>query len=202
MSQRGRRASDWTLDPEAFGRFLALLDDDVVEAAHLYERLRHKLIRLFEWRGCAVPEELADETLNRVIRKIDEGAEVPTERVAGYSVGVARFVFQEYLRQRRAETPAAPERERPPFVPGKHTTTDLRLGMLEDCLDRLSHKERDLIVRYYDHAKGGQIVQRRALAAELGVAANTLRIRVHRIRAKLLHWMIDAGLPASEETGA
>src|SRR5204863_6195928 len=58
------------LTRESFEILLAQLDPDRERAGELYETIRRKLIRLFEWRGCACPEDLADETFNRGARQL------------------------------------------------------------------------------------------------------------------------------------
>src|ERR1044071_7899691 len=70
------RRRDWQLSTLALERFLASLDSDRDRAAERYEHIRTRLLRFFEWRGCAFPDECADETITRVIRKIDEGAAI------------------------------------------------------------------------------------------------------------------------------
>ena len=64
------------LTAQAFIRLLERLGDNEEQAAKKYEDLRHTLIRSFEWRGAPFPEEHADETFNRLARKLDEGVEI------------------------------------------------------------------------------------------------------------------------------
>ena len=42
---------------------LKFLDPDRERAGERYETVRSRLIRLFEWRGCSSPEDLADEEI-------------------------------------------------------------------------------------------------------------------------------------------
>ena len=51
---------------------LAWLDSDRERAGQKYEEIRCGLIKIFVCQGCTDPEGLADETINRVIRKIPE----------------------------------------------------------------------------------------------------------------------------------
>src|SRR5262249_34915539 len=67
---------EWELTPEAFSKLLAELTPDPEVAGEKYEDLRGQLIKFFEWRGLLFPDQHADETLNRVARKIDEGERV------------------------------------------------------------------------------------------------------------------------------
>ena len=192
----GRRR-DWTLSPEALGRFLTYLDPDVAVAGRRYERLREKMIRLFEWRGCVFAEDLADETINRVIRKLEGGIDLEPEAVPRYSSGVAHRVYLEHLREVRRARPNSGDAGRAPWVPGRHETTDLRLDCLERGLGELKPADRDLILRYYgaDRIRG-----RRQLARDLGIAAGNLRIRAYRIRARLEKW-IDGEMQRQEAGG-
>ncbi len=188
---------DWTLSPEALGRFLMRLDGDVAAASRKYEVLREKLIRLFEWRGCVFAEDLADETINRVIRKLEGGVDLHSEEVPRYSSGVAHRVYLEHLREVRRGQPKPGDAGRAPWVPGRHETTDLRLDCLERGLGELGPTERDLILRYYG---ADRIRDRRQLARELGIEAGNLRIRAYRIRTKLEGW-IDGEMQRPETGG-
>lgn len=184
----------WTLSPEALGRFLILLDPDIAEAGRRYEHLRQKMIRLFEWRGCVFAEDLADETINRVVRRLDQGVDLAAGDIPRYSAAVAHRVFLEHLREVKRSRPESADAEGPPFLPGRHETTDLRLVCLERCLERLPLADRRLIVRYYGGDPKARIRNRRDLAAELGLSASHLRIRAYRIRAHL-QLLIEKEMP-------
>src|SRR5262245_45392253 len=88
---------DRYLTPEAFATFLTLLSPDPELAGEKYEELRRQLIKFFEWRCSFLADQLADETLNRVVRKIQEGEKVE-KNILALCLGIARFVFKEYLR--------------------------------------------------------------------------------------------------------
>src|SRR6185503_11175891 len=72
--------------PEAFDKLLALFSFDRDEAGKIYEELRIRLIRFFEWRGCGSADTLADQTFDRVMRKIDEGEEIENPKGFIYTV--------------------------------------------------------------------------------------------------------------------
>ena len=170
---------------DSLERLLALLDPDPAKAARCYQLLRKKLTRLFEWRGARFPEDLADETISRVARKLDEGVEIRSEDPFRYFCGVAHLVFKEVLRERK--------RERQLLEPGNWTPSqipeeepdDERMAFLQECLDRLPEGNRHLILSYHEGERRERIENRRLLADELDIPLNALRIRVHRIRAKL-----------------
>jgi hypothetical protein len=52
---------------------LAELHPDSERAGEQYEKIRRKLVKLFEWRDCAQAEGCADETFNGVAQKICDG---------------------------------------------------------------------------------------------------------------------------------
>jgi hypothetical protein len=90
---------NWILTPEAFAKLLAAFaPDSNEEAGAKYEAARIRLIKLFQWRGIFDAEEAADETLNRVARKIDEGEIV--RDISAFIGGIARFVLLEKLKSK------------------------------------------------------------------------------------------------------
>ena len=86
MSEAARHK--WALTQEAFDGLLTSLGPDRDAAADRYLEIRRNLVRLFEWRGCATPDEYADETINRCAKKISEGEQI--RDVSTYCIGIAR----------------------------------------------------------------------------------------------------------------
>ena len=170
------------LTAEGFEALLAQLDADRERAGERYETIRRKLVRLFDWRGCDSSEELADETINRVSRRMAEGIELRSSDPYGYFCGVAHHVYKEVLRQSSRQRRALESGGWPPPEPAGEAD-DLHLECLRRCLKGLTDKERDLVLRY--HQGENNIRNRQTLARELGIPLNALRIRVHRIRRKL-----------------
>ena len=89
-------AVPWELTASAFDRLLLRLDPDPSRAAVAYETLRLSLTRFFDWRGAHFPDECADETMNRLARRLDEGAAVADIR--SFALGIARLVLLEQAR--------------------------------------------------------------------------------------------------------
>src|SRR6185369_1081904 len=81
---------------ERFEGFLDWLSPDRARAGEEYERLRFCLCRFFSHRQCRFADELADETINRVILK---SSEEQIENKLAYCYGVARNVYRESLRK-------------------------------------------------------------------------------------------------------
>jgi hypothetical protein len=88
------------LTKDSFDRLLVWLDQDRERAADRYEEIRIRLIKLFETRGCANCEDLTDDTIDRVARRVHEIAGTYEGNPALYFHGVARMVYLEYLRKK------------------------------------------------------------------------------------------------------
>jgi len=171
----------WDLTQDAFDLLLAQLDTDRQEASKKYEFLRRKLVKFFEWRGCNFPEDLADDTINRVARKLEAGEEV--RDLAAYSAGVARLVFLESLRTRKQEEEVL--RAAPRSLAEPVDESDGRAECLDCCMRELSPANSQLIMEYYQENQRARIEARQQLAVRLGIPLNALRIRAHRIRVRL-----------------
>lgn len=175
---------EWTLTQEAFELLLSSFDTDRERAGQRYERIRLKLVKYFEWRGASLPDVHADETINRVARKIGEGEDV--HNLEAYFYGVARMVFNESLKSRGREHELLDEAFAVAAPAVEEDPDEARRGLcLDACLRRLSGENRDLIIEYYQEEKSGKIERRKRLAARLGIPLNALRIRAHRIRINL-----------------
>jgi DNA-directed RNA polymerase specialized sigma24 family protein len=165
------------LSGEAFSRLLARLNTDPTLAGEEYEKLRARLIYFFERKGCRIPAELGDETINRVARKVEEGFEI--EDVFKFSHGVARLVMLEYWNDPKREWEQLDERLSSP-EPDREFD-EHRVKCMKLCLQTLPSEERDLIVKNCSLDKNGK----EELAGSLGLSINALRLRVFRIRTKL-----------------
>jgi DNA-directed RNA polymerase specialized sigma24 family protein len=168
---------EWDITQDAFDKFLAWLDPSREQAGAKYEIVRRKLIKIFTCRGCSNCEDLADETINRVIRKMQDLADSYTGDPALYFYGVARIVHLEHVKKGPAPLPVPP-----PDPPEKK---EREYQCLDRCMGVLTPRNRQLMLEYYKEEKHAKIVHRKELAAQLGVAVNALRIRAHRVRASL-----------------
>lgn len=158
---------------EGFDHLLAWLHPDREEAGLVYEKIRRKLIRVFACRGCDSPEELADETIDRVAEKACDVAAGYLGDPALYFYGVARNICREYHKIRKVPTPLPPE----PAVESEE------LDCLEACMEHLTEKNREMLLEYYQEDRRAKIERRKLLADRYGLDMNALRIRLHRIRS-------------------
>lgn len=183
MDSVSTRKKGWALTQEAFDRLLARLDADRERAGEAYESVRHKLVKFFEWRGADSPEEQADETINRVARKVEEGEEI--RNLGAYFLGVARLVLLEVFKEREGKRAALELLPEPEPATEEDERAAQRRTCFESCLQSLARESRELIIEYYSEEKSAKIELRRNLAERLGIPLNALRIRAHRIRSRL-----------------
>ncbi|HZM98418.1 MAG TPA: hypothetical protein VFB70_03445 [Pyrinomonadaceae bacterium] len=173
----------WTLTQDAFDKLLIAFGGDRESGSEKYLEIRGNLTRFFEWRGCPFPEDHADETMNRVAKKVDAGEEILNP--AGYAMGVARLLLLEIVKGRQREQSALTEIGRESEAYEAEDDSEGRLTCLRNCLQTLSSENRDLILQYYQGEKSEKIQNRKKLMERLGVPVNTLRMRALRLRERL-----------------
>ncbi len=155
--------------------------------------MRRRLVAYFDRKNLTNFEELADETLNRVARRLEEEGTIESDTPAKYCYVVARFVLMEHLRETQKEKVMVESisRQQPAQSVAEHHAAQEKefkekmLNCLENCtlqLDPVNHK---IITRYYVGKERVKIENRRELAASLGITMNALSIRACRLRDKL-----------------
>ena len=175
------------LDQEAFRRFLVWLDEGTDSDGQKYLEMHRRLVSYFDHKNCTSPRELADETLARVARRLEEEGCITGATPPQYCYIVARFVFLEHRRQATLLPFNADE---PVASANTANTEDAEgnarmLQCLEQCLSKLELKQRELILGYYQGEQQVKIKHRRKLAAQFGLTMNALSIRACRIRDRL-----------------
>ena len=173
----------WTLTQDAFDRLLIALGGDRDSGGEKYLEIRTNLTRFFEWRGCSFPEDHADETFNRIAKKLDEGEQILNP--PGYAMGVARLLLLEILKSRQREQSALNEIGTAGETYVADDDGEDRLECLRDCLQTLSPDNRELILQYYQGEKSEKIRNRKKLLERLRIPVNTLRMRALRLRERL-----------------
>jgi len=158
------------LSQAEFDALLASLAPRRDLAGEKYEAIRRMLTRYFQWRHCVPPEDCADETIDRVARRLAGGERIRTGDPGRYFRGVARNVCLEWRKQDARKPPiiipcAA---EHPPHVE----------ACLEYCLDTLPSEARQLLEVYYLNGPS-------ELSARLGVTPNAVRLRVFKEKQRL-----------------
>jgi DNA-directed RNA polymerase specialized sigma24 family protein len=169
---------DWILNPQAFRQFLNWLDEGVDSNGERYLEMRRRLARYFDRRGCSSPDDLADETLNRVARKLEEKGEIVGAPPAHYCYIVAQFVFQEFGRRSEQNQTSLDQAQSSgrviaslavPFRPNVDAVAKEKLfDCLERCLSKIQPESRELILEYYRGEQRAKIERRSGLATTLG----------------------------------
>ena len=171
------------LSQAEFDQLLSWLGPNPDKAGEKYESIRQALMELFEAWHCCEPDELADETINRVVTKLDTIVVTFSGDPALFFYGVAKMVRHEYFRKIRARELARD----PPAEPTNEPDDEKELlhNCLDECLSKLPPKDKDLVLMYYEGDKRKKIDIRKRLRMELDLSGNTLRVKVHRIRNTL-----------------
>jgi len=167
-----------SITKDQFAELLAWLDDDPGRAGLRYEEIRRKLISMFLNRQIEEAEDLADDTINRVAKRVSEVKREYVGDPARYFYGVAKKMLIEYRRKRR----------RVPEMPLPSTSSaelEPHLTCLDECLEKLDPESRELILRYYRDQKQAKISTHKEMGERLRVNAAALRARAYRIRVKL-----------------
>jgi len=165
----------------------SMFGDDGQSAGERFEGLRRKLVFYFESRRCDDPEDLAHETLARLMRRHGEHVEV--KDLMRYSYGVAKNVLYEHLRKKKAEKRYISEQ-------GHYSQADeadveaaaakeRRLKCLEKCAGRLSAPESALLTDYFSGRGRNRQEHRRRMAEQLNISRETLTLRVFNLKRKL-----------------
>jgi RNA polymerase sigma factor (sigma-70 family) len=172
-----------SLTKEQFDQLLAWLNDDPGRAALRYEEIRRRLITIFLGRRCEDAEDLADETINRVAKKVGKLKETYVGDPSRYFFGVANKVSLEQCRKRGKPPPPPPEPPRGELEP--------YLACLDECLETLDPSSRELILHYYLEQRQAKILSHIEMGKRLGLKAGALRARAHRIRLKLQKCVLE-----------
>ncbi len=191
MEANSTLKKNWVLTPEAFAKLLAAFaPDSNEEAGAKYEAARARLVKLFQWRGIFDAEEAADETLNRVARKIDEGEIV--RDMSAFIGGIARFVLLEKLKSKERTNVALEDAPHAAFVKQPEEFADdpedeQKLRCFNRCMREIPDEMRQIVVEYYNADADGsvRIEHRKRMAERLNLEMNALRNRALRARGKL-----------------
>ena len=174
------------MTPQSFGLLLAALGDHAADGSH-YERLRSKLIFFFTRKLLPVPEDLADEVMDRLAQRLADGIQMNS--VEAFALGIARHVAQEQQRrtlQTRDVDPGFFDN-----IPTPSITWDGEdeIACMERCLKKLSRSESQLLRGYYLTNGKNPVAARKKLSDTLGISAIALRQRVFLLRQRLRECM-------------
>ncbi|HKS11094.1 MAG TPA: hypothetical protein VJS13_16205 [Pyrinomonadaceae bacterium] len=168
-----------TLTKDSFDALLEWLDPDRDKAGQSYEAIRCGLIRIFVSKGLVDAEFYADETVDRVVKRLPEIRAGYVNEPARYFIGVARNVIREALRRREVTTDVLPEF--PSFRTGQSEMADC----LAKCMKALPREKLELIYDYHVYEGKQKIASHREMAGERSITVGALRTRAHHVRISL-----------------
>lgn len=180
-----KQQTAWELTQAAFARLLSWLDEGTDSGGERYLEMRRRLHAWFDRKACPNPEALADETLNRVARRLTQAGTITGATPAQFCYITAKYVWLESLRQPQNTPLTEVELQQRPAVRSDAPEREARFACLEACLARLAQAERTLLLRYFTGEERTKIAQRQHLATELKISANALSLRVFRLRARM-----------------
>lgn len=187
------------LTPENFEKLLLYFNPNRELAGEEYELLWLKMREYFGARACTCAEELADEVMSRLAKKIAEGEEI--RDVLRYSYRLAHWIWMEFLR--RPESNYVPFDELPvlSFAPPDILLQKEQSGCYLHCMQQITQEERRLVIEYWDNENQSHHKARKRLAKRMGLSLIALRIRITRIKKKLESCYSDCkgkGLPKTK----
>jgi hypothetical protein len=186
---RPKKDTQPDISSDAFAKLMAWLDPDPERAGRKYTDIHQRLTRLFDYRGCEYPDELADQAMATVTRRIAEVAEGYEGDPVAYFYGVAKNLVRQHFTSR--ERSAAHLRQAVVAAEPGREELERRHACLDQCLEEvLSADERHLILEYYQTEAGTHIARRGDLARSAELSPSTLRKRTQRLRRRLLECLI------------
>ena len=181
---------------DPFDALLAWLNTDRDKAAQKYETIRAGLIRIFISHGVSQAEDMADEAIRRVCKRLPDIQDSYVGEAARYFHGVARNLIRENYDPREILTDEVPE----PVLPVSNQTDEYEC--LLRCLQFITPAKRELILDYHVYQGHDKIEQHAIMAEELGITEGALRGRVHHIRVKLEECVLKCTQKLKRETKA
>lgn len=172
-----------TITQEQFDSLLAWLNADREAAGTKYETIRSGLVRIFVSKGFNDAEDLADETINRVMVRLPDIKGNYRGEPAYYFRGVAKNIIRESKRRKEIPADLIDVRAEPqPEITDEH-------NCLRHCLQRLPLNKQDLILDYYLYEGHQKIEYRRNMARQLNLTEGAFRSRAYQLRQILENCM-------------
>lgn len=174
--------NEMILTKHNFETLLEWLNTDREIAGQKYETIRFRLKKFFYGRGCTHAEELADETIDRVIKKIDFLQNNYCGEPILYFQAVAKKVFLEYTRKQK-------EKELPENL-ADHSRFDNReiedlYSCLTESLNQIPAQQRRFILEYYSGEKKDKMQRCQQISRDKNITYPAMRVQAYRIRNKL-----------------
>lgn len=173
------------ISQEKFDKLLHWLSPDRDEAGSRYEQIREGLIRYFHIKGCHDAEILADESISRVILKIDVLDLSIGPKPSSVFYGFAAKVFLEFARSDKRRLVQMSDDFDRISLAALEASEDPGMDCLRRCLNGIPLLDRKLIVEYYSEEKQAKFELRKKLAKQNDLAVGALQTKIHRLKKAL-----------------
>jgi DNA-directed RNA polymerase specialized sigma24 family protein len=164
------------------------LDSDIEKSAEKYSHVHAVLIKMFLSADFQNAEDLADETIDRVVEKIESLPENYEGDKIRYFFGVANYIKKENFRK-KTKQPVEMELHNNLGFSEEFEDEELpdnKLECLKKCLKKLNAQDRKLVLEYYSAADSRKkIADHKKIAKFFSRNVNALRVQVFRIRKRL-----------------
>lgn len=178
--------TDQASDGLSFKPLLERLSSDPKVAEQKWAMLYERLTRFFEWRRSVSAEDLAQETLIRVLRILEfDNRDIPN--IPAFALGVARNVLHESWRaQRNVESlESVPKSEIDKIALARFQDSKLdnlnsheQAIYLREALQTLNQEEFALLRSYLSSDSA-------ELARSLGIPIQHVRVKIMRLRKRI-----------------
>jgi len=160
-------------------RLLNWFGQDRDVSAKKYLETHERLTRWFYFKGCDCPEDLADEVMDRVAKKLPP----PKQDRIAVLLGFAGYVFMEYIHDRNRFIEEHDWGEDSSDT-DETVVKEMRARCLDGCLEKLPKKDdRQFLLEYHKYEPGGKIHWRKAMAQARHTTLNALRLRSCRLKS-------------------
>lgn len=157
-------------------------------SADSYTRLRLKLIFYFEGRGCPCADDLADETVRRLLMSL--GHKNP-DNLNAWAYGIARRVLLEWVRKEGKFTSL----EGTDFAVHTDAAAEDSRRRAHEALLALEPCERELLEEYYLENEDAA-----TLGKKWKLSAAGLRTKIHRLKRRLAALLESENVAAETNT--
>ena len=171
-----------------FDSLLIWLHPDREVAGRKYQAIHAGLVRIFVRKGLNDAEDLADETINRVICRLPNIQASYRGEPTRYFIGVARNIIRECRRRKEFATGMVDIKVDPKPHPCEEH------DCLGHCLDYLSDSRRNLILNYYLYEGHRKVEHHKRMANQLKITIGAIRNRAFQIRLDLQNLMRQCAL--------
>ncbi len=172
-----------------FKRFLKRLHPDPEVAWETYSTVWQKLMMFFQRNGCPAASDHADEALSRIARRDDLDN---IRNFGAFAYGVARTMRSEIWEKMKKEVSlesfpggTIPDGRNMEKEIVENIDRQRQVRCFRRCVGKLPPDERTLFLSFKLADRETRTDDRSKMAAQTGISAGTLRVRVFRIRREV-----------------